>query len=331
MNFVNCIELSSLLEVIADAEQWQSREQSLRVWLDDLKDFLYDSDNILDEFECEAHRKQVIRQWNLLGKTGRLFSSSNPLAFRLKMGHQIKEIMTRLDEITARKDAFNLNRQTDFGSNSHSLWRETHSHVNAFEVIGRDSDKDEIVRRLCSPDTDNNPFIVSIVGIGGMGKTALAKLVYNDDRIICHFASRIWVCVFEDFDLKIILQKIIKYLMHKSIIIRSIHLLEVEQLQVKLQELLQDQKFLLVLDDVWSDNPSRWHELRDLLIGGTACSSVIVTTRGSKVASVGGSSYEHKLGQLSHGDSMSVFKKASEDGHGSVTNSELLEILETNY
>ncbi|PKI76349.1 hypothetical protein CRG98_003271 [Punica granatum] len=145
----------------------------------------------------------------MLGKTHHYFSFSNPLVFRLKMGHKIKKIRMGLNKIIAEKDAFNLNQQTNFSSSSRSIWRETHSHVHVSEIIGREMDRDVIVKRLLCPDADKNPFIVSIVGIGGIGKTALAKLVYNDERVKLHFDSRIWVCVSDEFDPKIILQKII--------------------------------------------------------------------------------------------------------------------------
>ncbi|XP_031395507.1 disease resistance protein RGA2-like isoform X2 [Punica granatum] len=318
--------LVSIRVVIADAEQWQFHEHKLRVWLEDLKDVLYDTENVLDEFECEAQRKQVIKHGHMLGKTRHFFSCSNPLAFRLKVGHKIKEIRMRLNEITAEKDAFNLNQQTNFSSGSRSIWRETHSRVNVSEIIGRDRDRDVIVKRLLCPDEDKNPYIVSIVGIGGIGKTALAKLVYNDDRVKLHFDSKIWVCVSEEFDLKIILQKIVKSVAQEPTTIQSIHLLELEQLQAKLQELLQDKKFLLVLDDVWSNNRRQWRELRDLLTGGTTGSSVIMTTRSLEVTYAGGSLYDHKLKGLSQGDSISILKKVLEERHGSMTNPELLEI-----
>ncbi|OWM74692.1 disease resistance protein RGA2-like [Punica granatum] len=144
--------LAAISAVIADAEQRQSQEQSLRVWLEDLKGVLYDFENALDEFECQALRKQVIKQGNLRGKLSHFFSSSNPLAFRLKMGHRIKDINKRLDDITAVKNAFNLNQQPNPGGSSRTISRETHSHVHLPEVVGRDIDRDAIVECLMGPN-----------------------------------------------------------------------------------------------------------------------------------------------------------------------------------
>ncbi|OWM82305.1 putative disease resistance protein RGA4 [Punica granatum] len=162
-----------------------------------------------------------------------------------------------------------------------------------------------------------------------MGKTTLAKLVYNDDRIKHHFQLRMWVYISEKFYLKQILQKILvpaaqeNVTLAQSTAIQSIHLMGVEQLQANLQQIIKDKKFVLVLDYVWNENRLRWNELRDLLIGGAKGSSIIVTSRSSKAASTGGTCYEHKLRGLSPSNCMSLFKKSFEDGPISVTNAEL--------
>ena len=47
------------------------------------------------------------------------------------------------------------------------------------------------------------------MGIGGLGKTTLAQFVYNDENVNKHFELKMWVCVFDAFELKIIAEKII--------------------------------------------------------------------------------------------------------------------------
>ena len=95
--------------------------------------------------------------------------------------------------------------------------------------------------------------VIPIVGIGGLGKTALAKLVYNDEEVVSHFQLRMWVCVSEDFKVTSLIKEILK-----SALGKIDENLGREQLQRLLRETLKDKKFLLVLDDVWNEDPIKW-------------------------------------------------------------------------
>lgn len=318
--------LEAISAVIADAEHRQSQGQKLHVWLEDLKGVLHDTEDLLDDFECQASQKQVTRKGNIRGKVGHFLSSSNPVVFRFKMGHRIKEIRKRLDQTTARKEAFDLNQPLTTSTNiARSLRRETHSRVHLPEVIGRDNDRDAIIKHLLCPYVAKNPFIVSIVGIGGLGKTTLAKLVYNDNRVEAHFDKRIWVCVSEDFNVKQILQKIVNH-QDLTTVSSNIHNIDMEQLQANLRSLFEGKKYLLVLDDLWNENRYRWNELSDLLTNGNEGSCIIVTTRSSKVVSTVNTCYEHKIEGLSHKSCMTLLMKPSEDKLTGSINPEIMEI-----
>ncbi|XP_039160128.1 putative disease resistance protein RGA3 [Eucalyptus grandis] len=184
----------------------------------------------------------------------------------------------------------------------------THSYVNKLEVVGRDIDKEKIIKMLMHPVDNKNISVIPIVGIGGLGKTTLAKLVYNDDSVKEQFKLRIWVCVPEDFDLSKIIEGIIKDATHQSL-----GNFDIQQLQMLLQETIEDKKYLLVLDDVWSNDRNRWNELRNLLSQGASGSKIIVTTRNSEVAFMMGTHPTHNLKGLSHEDSMVLFKKCAFD------------------
>ena len=75
-----------------------------------------------------------------------------------------------------------------------------HSFVHPWNVICRDDAKKQILDLLMQRDAGRNVNVISIVGIGGLGKTTLAKLVYNDEQVVGHFQLRMWVSVPEDFD-----------------------------------------------------------------------------------------------------------------------------------
>ena len=89
--------LSTIKAVLLDAEDQQVHNQELTIWLGQLKEVFYDAQDVLDEFECEALRRQVVEiQGSTTRKVRRFFSSSNSLVFRTKMAHKVKEIRARL-------------------------------------------------------------------------------------------------------------------------------------------------------------------------------------------------------------------------------------------
>ena len=129
-------------------------------------------------------------------------------------------------------------------------------------------------------DVDGNVSVIPIVGSGGLGKTTIAKLVYNDEQVVRHFQLKMWVYVSEDFDVKRLITKILKSAVGID------ENLSIDQLQMRLRERIKDKKFLLVLDDVSNEDHIKWIELKNLLLGGGNGSKIIVTTQNSFVANI---------------------------------------------
>ena len=98
--------LSTVRAVLLDAEEQQVNNHQLTHWLGKLKDCFYDAEDVLDEFEYDSLLRKVVNEGGIKRKVRHFFSSSNPLAFRFKMGNKMKEIRERLDKVAA--DADNL-------------------------------------------------------------------------------------------------------------------------------------------------------------------------------------------------------------------------------
>ncbi|KAG8646651.1 putative disease resistance protein RGA1 [Manihot esculenta] len=300
--------LTTIKAVLLDAEEKQVEKRELRVWLAKLKNALYDAEDLLDEFECEQQRKQVLKLYGTTAKkVGRFLSPSNPLVFRFKMGHRMKEIRERSDEIASHKAKFHLERKEAMRVIPIERTM-THSFVEASNVIGRDEDKENIIRLLQKPNDSGKTDVIAIVGIGGLGKTELAKLVYNDERVQNNFELKMWVCVSEDFNVKLLTEKIIRCIIEDR---ENTSNLDMEQLQRNMRETIGDKKYLLILDDVWNDDPMRWNLLNELLCTGANGSKILVTTRSNKVASVMGSVSEYELKGLPHDECMALFTKCA--------------------
>ncbi|RDX69874.1 putative disease resistance protein RGA3, partial [Mucuna pruriens] len=302
--------LSIVKGVLLDAEEKKDRKHGLREWLRQIQNVCFDAEDVLDGFECQNLRKQVVKaSGSTRMKVGHFFSLSNSLVFRHRMAHQIKDVRERLDKIAADGNKFGLEK-IDVDLRLVQRREMTYSHVDASDVIGRESDKEEIIKLLMQPHPDydghgdKSVCVIPIVGIGGLGKTTLAKLVFNDKRMDELFQLKMWVCISDDFDIRQIIIKIINSASASA-----------PTLQSRLRLKLSGQKLLLVLDDIWNDDYAKWIELKNLIKVGAKGSKIIVTTRSNSIASMMGTVPSYILEGLSPENCLSLFVRwAFKDG-----------------
>ncbi|MBA0789319.1 hypothetical protein Gotri_026478, partial [Gossypium trilobum] len=297
--------ISTIKAVLLDAEEQSMTSNLVKNWLEKLKDALYDADDLLDDFSTEALRKDLLSGNKLTKEVRLFFSTSNQLVYGLKMGRQIKAIKARLTSIGSEAKMFNLVErdrlvETSFMSKKR---QRTHSFAHKDEIIGREDDKAALLKLILEFQSEENVCIIPIVGFGGLGKTALAQFVY--ETVKDHFELRIWVCVSNIFDLKTIVENIIKSVANHA----PDQNLEMDQLQKQLRDEIRGKKYLLVLDDIWNEEWEQWVSLKKLLMGGAKGSRIIVTTRSLKVAKITSKCQPHVLKGLSDDDAWSLFKE----------------------
>ncbi|KAK9090808.1 hypothetical protein Sjap_023985 [Stephania japonica] len=138
-----------------------------------------------------------------------------------------------------------------------------------------------------------------------------------------HFELNVWVCVSEEFDVKRLTRAIIE-----SAGGTVGDLSELDPMQCRLREILNGKRFLLVLDDVWNEKQEEWDKLKSVLRCGARGSSIIVTTRGEKIARMMATLPLHQLELLSKDDSWSLFKRFAFDCRGSEYDQNLIAIGE---
>jgi Cdc6-like AAA superfamily ATPase len=152
----------------------------------------------------------------------------------------------------------NLNPNVVVLEQSNKLSRETSSFVLESHVIGREDDKNEIISLLRQSHENQHVSVVAIVGIGGLGKTALAQLVYNDGEVKQVFEKCMWICVSDNFDVKTIVKKMLESLTECKID----DTLSLDNLQNMLSANLACKRYILVLDDIWNESFEKWAQLR---------------------------------------------------------------------
>ncbi|KAH0741410.1 hypothetical protein KY290_034453 [Solanum tuberosum] len=283
---------STIQIVIEDAQEKQLKDKPLENWLQKLNVAAYEADDILDECKTETAR---IKQYRL----GRYHPGI--ITFRHKIGKRMKEMMEKLDAIAKERENFHLHEKI---IERQAARPETGFVLTEPQVYGRDKEEDEIVKILINNVSNAQELsVLPIVGMGGLGKTTLAQMIFKDQRVTEHFNLKIWVCVSEDFKEKRLIKAIVESIEGKSLLGD----MDLAPLQKKLQDLLNGNRYFLILDDVWNEDQHKWDNLKAVLKVGARGASVLVTTRLERVGSIMGTLQPYKLSNLSQEDCCSLF------------------------
>ncbi|CAL5000773.1 unnamed protein product [Urochloa decumbens] len=293
--------------LLADAELKSDTDHAVRAWMKALKAVAYQADDILDNFQYEALRHKALSGQSLASKVLSNFTSKNRLIFRHKASRELKKVLEKIDVLVSEMKKFDLVVRAE--ALTQGLPRQTHSALDdSMEIFGRDDDKEVVVKLLLEKQDERGVQVLPIIGMGGVGKTTLAKMVYNNHRIQKHFELKMWHCVSENFEAIPLVRSIIELATNRKCDLPG----TIELLHGRLQEAVGRKRFLLILDDVWNEDQHKWEDdLKPLLcssIGGSG-SMIVVTSRSRHVASIMGTLPSHELVCLSEDDSWKLFSK----------------------
>uniref|UniRef100_N1R3D9 Putative disease resistance protein RGA3 n=1 Tax=Aegilops tauschii TaxID=37682 RepID=N1R3D9_AEGTA len=290
---------------LANAEDRSETNDYVKSWMKELKSVAYEADDVLDDFQYEALRRQSKIGKSTTRKVLSYITRHSPLLFRFEMSRKLKNVLKKINKLVKEMNTFGLESSAR-GEEQQHPWRQTHSKLDdSKEIFGRDGDKKMVVKLLLDQQHQWKVQVLPIFGMGGIGKTTLAKMVYNDKAIQDHFQLKMWHCVSDNFDVIALVKSIIELATNGSSAMPG----SIELLQKKLDEVIGQQRFLLVLDDVWNEDKRIWEdELKSLLcsVGGPG-SVIVVTCRNKQVASIMSTVKPHELVFLCEEDSWELF------------------------
>ncbi|XP_020098947.1 disease resistance protein RGA2-like [Ananas comosus] len=313
-------QVQAILTAVEGGAPVMVQNKALETWLWQLRDAVENAEDALDELDYYELEKAIQdrddKVRGVLSNCKRKFDSFINRIFSDDTLKRLREAVKGLDRVIAGMGPLLQLGTGLYGPsvkrrkiNEVQNARETSSLLTESEVLGRDEERDLIVEWLIKPrDTDVSAF--SVVGMGGLGKTTLAQLVYRDDRVQEYFDPIMWVCVSQNFDAAVITKKMLEGASSDSLGDNSLN-----ALHYILKQKLTSKRFLLMLDDVWNDDTmTEWEKLVAPLKFGQRGSKILLTTRMRSVADMAAKVMKCKqeslnLNKLEESDYMLLFNK----------------------
>ncbi|XP_074317949.1 disease resistance protein RGA2-like [Silene latifolia] len=249
----------------ADAKQDSLNSQE-KHYIKELKDAVYDADDVLDEFLTLAKRKQLIQAGDRVSDKVKSFFSRFKLLTH-SISNKVKMVNKRLDGIAAKSSKFSFKVE-------YTPTKFTKEETSSFlcdEIIGRGEDVERIVGMLLGSD--------------------------NGEQSNVSFL--------EKWNLREFLGKVVKDLPVDN----KHELTSLEQIHHEVREKLGGKKYLLVLDDVWTESFDKWQQFEAFLRVGQRGSRIVVTTRSKTTAQMIGGDQVHELRGLSETESWHLFER----------------------
>ncbi|KAK2973041.1 hypothetical protein RJ640_020401, partial [Escallonia rubra] len=266
---------------LSKAEAKEESDPQLKVWIKQVRDVAYDTEDILDEFIL---RLASNRRDGFFGSLYRITWYAKKIQTRHQIASKIQRIRPRIDHIFENYVGFDPHGSSSTVINNAWLDRRGDALlIEEAELVGIEQPKRQLISWLVNDDSGLK--VVSVAGMGGSGKTTLVKKVYEDTEVKRHFQSHVWITVSQSFKIEELLKHIILQLFDevKQAVPQAVETMASHSMKELIREFLRQSRYVLVLDDVWSSDA--WIAMEIALPDNSRGSRVLLTTRDFDIAS----------------------------------------------
>ncbi|KAJ3678706.1 hypothetical protein LUZ60_002509 [Juncus effusus] len=271
-------ELRRIQSFLKDADSKRKGDNSVQNWVKDVREVSFMIEDAIDTFLIKVESLSL-KEPGILNNLKRVCKKPKKLVAMHNLDSEINKIQARLKEIRENRDRYGLN---DLGDNNAGIVMLPNRppvipEIDKIDLVGFNTEKDKIIRMLLDKNISRRS-VVSIVGIGGLGKTTLAEKVYQSVKSKKQFDFDVWLTVSQEFKSIDLLKKILQKAYGEKF--------EKEHDEVyyitEVNKFLTEKRFLIVLDDIWSEDV--WARINVALPDNNKGSRVLITTRFFNIA-----------------------------------------------
>lgn len=314
-------ELGSMRAFLKDVESKEDADFELHEWIKQVRQLAYDTEDVLDEFTFHFAR---YHGHGFYGRFLKIHTSVKNWRKSHRISAQIQDIKSRVENIALRHQRYyqslyaTVSERSPISPPAVNMKYDIRGHGLLLEesnLVGIREPKNELVSHVLGDDSRLK--VISVVGMGGLGKTTLVKRVYEEVKRC--FQTRAWVTISQRFQLKDLLKKVIQQLLQEICepVPPEVELFDTDELKAFIKGFLRDKKFLIVLDDVW--NVESWDAIKYVLPDGGYGCRVMLTTRIADIASSSSckefNGYVHRMQPLSAAKSWTLFCRKAFQGN----------------